>query len=368
MSRGDVIKGSSSTYYDRETGARVRQVTDFPCINHHPFYYLRAFDDPMSILAFASLRTGRPEIYAEWQDDGRIMQLTERNGINDYSFQASPDGRYVYYTTADAAYMTEVSSCREEEVARFADFAGSATAAGTTTVSHDGLWWAVPVKLGAGSGMVIISTATGKAEIILEKDSIGHPEFHPDDSSLLRYAGHYTNRIWVVNRDGSEDRLAYERNAEEKEWIVHETWRPGSREILTTQWPHGIIGIDIDSGAVRKVCSFNAWHPSVNRQGTMMCADTTFPDRGLQLFDVLDGKGEPRTLCLSDSSNEGAHWDTDHCPYDDGPTKVYAPQHTHPHPAFSPDGRCVAYTSDRTGWPQVYVVEIPDANIKERTE
>jgi oligogalacturonide lyase len=120
-----------------------------------------------------------------------------------------------------------------------------------------------------------------------------------------------------------------------------------------------MIGVDADSGAVRRVCSFPAWHASINRAGTLMCADTTFPDVGLQLFDPVDGVGEPRTLCLSESSNEGAHWNTDHCPYDDGPVARYAPQHTHPHPSFSPDGRWVCFTSDRTGQAQVYVVGIP---------
>ena len=90
-----------------------------------------------------------------------------------------------------------------------------------------------------------------------------------------------------------------------------------------------------------------------------MCADTTFPDIGLQLFDPTDGVGEPRTLCLSASSNQGAHWNTDHCPYDDGIQKPYAPQHTHPHPSFSPDGRRVVFTSDRTGVSQLYEVTLP---------
>jgi oligogalacturonide lyase len=63
-----------------------------------------------------------------------------------------------------------------------------------------------------------------------------------------------------------------------------------------------------------------------------MCADTTFPDIGLQLFDPRDGVGSPRTLCLPEATNEGKHWNTDHCPYDDedykqGKWKVYAPQH-----------------------------------------
>jgi len=42
------------------------------------------------------------------------------------------------------------------------------------------------------------------------------------------------------------------------------------REIITANWPRGCFAIDIDSGAIRPVCSFNAWHPSINRQGTLM--------------------------------------------------------------------------------------------------
>ena len=40
---------------------------------------------------------------------------------------------------------------------------------------------------------------------------------------------------------------------------------------------------------------------------------------------------------------------------------VYGPQWTHPHPSFSPDERKVVFASDKTGHPQVYVVELPDA-------
>jgi oligogalacturonide lyase len=172
----------------------------------------------------------------------------------------------------------------------------------------------------------------------------------------------------VVNRDGTGKRLVYERKPlsrpNQHEWIVHETWRPGSREIITANWPRGCVGLHVDTGAVRPVCSFNAWHPAINRQGTLMCADTTYPDLGLQLFDPRDGVGAPWTLCLSQATNEGKHWNTDHCPYDDedykqGKWRVYAPQHTHPHPSFSPDGRFVVFTSDRTGHSQVYEVQLP---------
>lgn len=213
---------------------------------------------------------------------------------------------------------------------------------------------------------MVIDTGSGSHEIILERDTIAHPEFHPGDAGLLRYAGPFADRMWVINRDGSGNRLVYRRNTSRKEWIVHETWYPGMRELVTTNWPHGMIGVDIDTGMVRTVCRFNAWHASINRQGTLMCADTTYPDIGLQLFDPRDGLGEPRVLCLSRSSNVGAHWDTDHCPYDDGVTRPFAPQHTHPHPSFSPDGKFVVFTSDRTGFSQVYEVELPAGNAQRR--
>jgi len=113
------------------------------------------------------------------------------------------------------------------------------------------------VRDGEGATNPLPVTASGAADYVLEADTIGHPEFHPDDAEWLRYAGPYQQRIWVARRDGSEQRLAYRRDAAAREWIVHETWRPGTREIGTTRWPHGMIGIDVDTGAVRRVCGFN---------------------------------------------------------------------------------------------------------------
>jgi oligogalacturonide lyase len=231
---------------------------------------------------------------------------------------------------------------------------------GTTTLSRDDRYWAVPVRFGEATRLHVIDTQTGEASVILERDSIGHPQFHPDHSELLRYAGPYYERIWLIRRDGSGNRLAYVRDVAKKEWIVHETWVPGSSEILTTKWPHGVIGIDTKTGAVRQVCRFNAWHPMVDRSGRFMVTDTRDPDIGLQVFDVRDGVGEPRALCASEASSAGAHWKVGHCPYDDGPVKVYAPQHTHPHPNFSPDGSRVVFTSDRTGVAQVYEARVPE--------
>ena len=375
MSLNRVYPPESHCSTDPRTGARVRQVTDHPSIHHHPFYYLPCMDDAMTRLFFVSQRTGRPEIWCEIRATGELQQLTDQPDIGEWSVHPSHDGRFVHYTAGSGAWRV---ACVDGTASRLLDFGPMAgpqadmvgAAMGTTALSHDDRYWAVPVKIGPQHQLVIVDTQTGKHEVILDRDTIGHPEFHPSDNTLLRYAASYKERIWVVNRDGTGNRLVYDRKPLARpgqfEWIVHETWNPGRpREIISASWPRGGIGIDIDSGAVRPVCAFNAWHPSINRRGTLMCSDTVFPDTGLQLFDPREGVGTPHTLCFPDATNEGKHWNTDHCPYDDedykqGKWKVYAPQHTHPHPAFSPDGCCVVFTSDRTGHSQVYEVEIPE--------
>ncbi|MBM4035504.1 MAG: hypothetical protein FJ291_27495 [Planctomycetes bacterium] len=380
MSRDRIHPPESRGFTDQRTGARVRKVTDHPSLHHHPFYYMPCMDDAMTRLFFVSHRTGRPEIWCEIRATGELQQLTDQPDIAEWSVHPSHDGRFVHYAAGSAACRVSCVDGTVDRLVEFGPLAGRESgmvgaAMGTTTVSHDDRYWAMPVKVGAKFRFILIDTTTGAHEAILEADTIGHPEFHPSDNTLLRYAGSYKQRIWVINRDGTGNRLVYDRKPLDKpgqfEWIVHETWNPGPpREIITANWPRGCIGIGIDTGAVRPVCAFNAWHPSINRRGTLMCSDTTFPDIGLQLFCPLDGVGAPTPLCFPEASCEGRHWNTDHCPYDDedyrqGKWKVYAPQHTHPHPSFSPDGRFVVFTSDRTGHSQVYEVEIPEHDKEE---
>lgn len=363
MTAGSCFPSEAREFRDPASGARVRQVTDHPSIHHHPFYYIPAHDDAMRFLFFVSHRTGRPEIFAEIRETGELVQLTEVENLGEWSIHPSHDGRHVYFVAWTKACRVGTENFNVEVLADFGavrmrEQGMVGAAMGTTTLSRDDRWWAVPVKAGDRSQFHLIDVKTGTYSVILERDTIGHPQFHPDDPTLIRYAGPYHSRIWVVRADGTGNRLVYERDAAKKEWIVHETWLPGTNEILTTNWPHGMFAVDALTGAMRPVCSFNAWHPMVNRTGTLAVADTNFPDSGLQLFDPLDGVGEPKPLCESLSSNEGKHWDVDHCPYDDGPVKVYAPQHTHPHPNFSPDGKSVVFTSDRTGYAQLYEVEV----------
>ncbi len=365
MARGRVYPPEARTFSDEVTGARIRQVTDHASIHHQPFFFVPAYDDSMTRLIFVSHRSGRPEIFAEDRASGRLAQLTERAGIAEYSIYPSHDGRYVYFAAGKAGFRVHTETQREEQLVDLGDLgeihlreAGMvADAMGTTALSFDDRFWALRFGMGGCANLAVIDTASGQCEVILQRDTIAHLMFCPDDNNLLYYAGPLKDRVWVINRDGSGNRRLYQR--EPGEWITHEVWLPDRRELAFVDWPRGIRAINVDSGAERRVASFNAWHAICNRDGSMMVADTNFPDIGIQLFNPRDGIGEPLTLCHPNASNQGAHWDGPF-PYEDGPIKVNAPQHTHPHPSFSPDSRRVVFTSDRSGHAQVYEVEIPD--------
>jgi oligogalacturonide lyase len=358
MTKGTVYPSESKILSDEQTGARIRQVTDHRSIHHHPFFFVPAYDTAMRRLVFVSHRTGDAQVFAEDQGSGDLIQLTDRRDLDEWSVYPSRNGRFVLFTAGGAAWRLDLETLEEVMLTHFGAGTGKeegmvGPAMGTTALSWDDAWWAVPVKMGENFRFFVINTETGRSEMILERDKIGHPQFCPDDPTLLLYIATMDDRIWVINRDGSGNRQIYKRNEARNEWITHETWIPGRREISFVDWPHGARAINIDSGQERPICRFNAWHAVCDHTGTMMVVDTNFPDIGMQLLNPLDGIGEPKTLCLPKASQVGDHWNGPY-PYGNGPIKVYAPQHTHVHPSFAPDNSRIVYASDCSGHAQIY--------------
>ncbi|MBV5262061.1 hypothetical protein FLX56_27065 [Synechococcus moorigangaii CMS01] len=348
---GRIVKTS-----DRVT---IRQVTDHPSIHHHPFFFVDAWDQAMSFLLLISHRTGKPQICIEPAPGEALVQLTDEPDLAEWSVIPSRDGRWVYYV---AGQMGKRVSPRDGTVETLVHFgsqqmreAGMVGAAmGTTALSASGRFWAVPVKSGAVSQFWLVDTQAQTADVFLEAPTIGHPQFCPDDENLILYAGPMTDRVWVTDRAGKARRIF--QRAHYMQWITHEVWRPGHRSVLFVDWPKGMGEIDADTGAVRAVTDFPVWHGAPDATGQRLVCDTNFPDRGLHALD-LTGQGDAVFLTEPKASSQGAHW-AHSFPYNDGPIKVHAPQHTHPHPRFSPDGRHVVYTSDASGHAQVFVLTI----------
>lgn len=360
MSSGARSPREDRTSVDPATGRTVRQVTSHPSVHHHPFFFVPAYDDRMRWLVFVSHRTGAPQVFAEDRTTKELVQVTSRPDLAEWSLSLARDGRYVYYTAGTGAWRTDLDTLEEEQLADFGQVEmrekGMIGAAmGTTALSATGRWWAVPVKVGQFSRFVLIDTERLRSHVFLERETIGHPQFCPDDDDLILYAGPLTDRIWVTDRSGRKNRRLYERQ-DSLQWITHETWIPHRREVAFVDWPRGMRAVRVDDGATRWVTGFPAWHAACDATGRRFVCDTNFPDRGLHTFPVVPDHGqEPELLCLSEASSEGRHW-AGAFPYNAGPVAVEAAQHTHPHPRFAPDGTGVVFTSDRTGHAQVYEV------------
>lgn len=360
MGKGRVWPREDRRFSDPHTGAQLRQITSFPAIHHHPFFFVPPWDDAMRRLLFVSHRTGTPQLFAEDRISGNLIQLTDRTDLAEWSFHPSHDGRFVVFVAGTSAWRLDLDTLHEESVASFGGVTmrekGMVGAAmGTTTLSRNDRWWAIPVKVGAVSRFVVVDLVAQGASVILERDTIGHPQFCPDDPDVIFYAGPLNDRLWIIGRDGRGNRRLWQRE-HDLQWLTHESWIRGTRELAFVDWPHGMRAVQIETGKVRRVTSFPAWHAHPDDRGRRFVCDTAFPDRGLHVFDAhgpADGSCAAELICQSVATSVGDHW-AGPFPYNEGPREFYAPQHTHPHPRISPDGSRIVFTSDRTGHAQLY--------------
>ncbi len=366
MAKARVYPREDVVVTDPVSGRRLRQVTRDPSIHHHPFFFVPAYDNAMRRLVFISHRSGAPQIFFEDRSDGNLVQATDRPDLAEWSIHPSADGRHVYFVAGSGAWRIDLDTLVEQQLADFGDaeirekgMVGAAM--GTTALSASGRWWAVPVKTGAVARFVMIDTADKTSTVFLERDTIGHPQFCPDDDDLILYAGPLTDRVWITDRSGANNRRLYQRE-DRLQWVTHEVWIPGARSIAFVDWPRGMRVVSVDDGTVRWMTRFPAWHAAPDRSGRHFVCDTNFPDIGLHTISITDDAEHSvvRPLCPSEASSEGAHWNGPF-PYNSGPVAVEARQHTHPHPRFSPDNSCVVFTSDRTGQAQIYEVELAEA-------
>lgn len=366
-----VFPSEATERHDAATGRRVLQLTSHSSVHHHLYFLTPSLTSDERHAVFCSYRSGRPEFYAAGFPAGEIRQLTEEEGINGYSGVIAPDGSDLYYTAAGGI---RAASLAGGDARLLTSFPGSQL--GECSLSPDGAWLVTALRDAEGPGLAVARTDGSSSSVILRVErTVIHPQFFPNDPERILYAQDPAPRMWTVRRDGSENTCLYEHGNEE--FLVHETFlgRTG-REIVVVRWPYALLRFELQDRRFREIASFNAWHIAASRDGRTVLCDTAHPDAGLQLVDVETG--HRRTLCLPQSSCQGSQWSRDRyaLPEDFAAARreaertaslswmemktdtVYGPQWTHPHPSFSPSERWVLYTSDCTGYPQVYAVEV----------
>jgi len=176
-----------------------------------------------------------------------------------------------------------------------------------------------------------------------------------------------------VRRDGTGLECLYQHDNDE--FLVHETFLGTTGDLVFTVWPFAVKRMSWRTRRIGTIVEVNAWHITPNRAGTKILCDTNHPDIGMQLINVATG--QRLAVCHPEASNQGSQWKKSRYAVAEdwaaaaadkekslswmemAVDTVYGPQWTHPHPSFSPDEKLAAFASDRSGFTQVFVVELP---------
>jgi hypothetical protein len=355
-------------YMDRVTGARVRQLTNHPSINHPTYFLQSSFTPDGEALIFTSYRSGSAQLFGASLPGGEIRQLTEGPPIHPFSPAIHPSGDRIFFVRGGAVWMIDRASLAERCIIDFAE-----AQLGECSLGAGGEWITAAIKRGFDCGVAIGRAGGGQWRVVDFPRTVIHPQFHPLDPEWVEFSGDPAPRMHRVRRDGKGLECLYEHGNDE--FLVHETFLGSTGDLVFTVWPKKLCGMDWSTRQIRTITEFNAWHITPNRAGTLVLCDTNHPDEGIFLIDAATGAR--RRVCLSESSNQGTQWRTSRYALaadfaaaqsaaktgalswmEVATDSVYGPQWTHPHPSFSADERRIAFASDRTGTTQVYVTEL----------
>ena len=372
MSIGRIWPSEMIELQDPLSGIALRQLTNYRAHSHHFYFTNPGWYDGGRRLLVASDRDNRTNLFGLELHSGQIQQLTDLNplplpreveflracvsGTGDEAYfwygmelrvldlhgletrviyrmedgwdvsmiNCSADGRHVY------------ASVSEDMSSRFrVDYLRG-------YVGFRETWAARPLS----QILRIAVDGSGGQTLFEESYWIGHVNTSPTRNELLTFChegpwNEVDNRIWGMNVETGEVWKIRARQ-EEGEAVGHEYWHANGEHI-------GYHGRRVDGTQFIGHVRYDDTDP----------IETSFPGKtghihsnGPELIvgdggNVVrlwqrqgDGYGAPRALCCHDSS-----------------MKI---QQLHVHPRFSPDGTHVLFTSDVSGYGNVYLAEMPD--------
>ncbi|MDA1193017.1 MAG: oligogalacturonate lyase family protein [Candidatus Poribacteria bacterium] len=352
MAKGDSTRGESSRLRDEHTDAEIIRLTDLASINHTLYFTNSSVAADNRRVVFVSDRDGGWNLFAADLEGNEIVQLTDSSDVNPFSPCLDRGRNRAYYTSGGQVRAIRLDDLNETTLANF----DGATLGGCHLNADSTQLVTVVRREGVASLASVRTNGLGYDVFFDPPREVGHAQFCPSDDAWVMYSSGIDQRIWCVTIRGWKDRPVYLHDA--SQWITHESWLGQSETILFTKWNRSLMAVDRNGDNVREIARFNAWHASSRWDGSLIVADTVHPDIGLQLIDAESGRRS--TLCHPRASSKGWRWTHNTAESGNVTADTYGPQWTHPHPAFSPNGEWVTFTSDYTGHPQIYATRIPD--------
>lgn len=370
MGKGKVWPAEWKLYKDRVTGLPVRQLTDYKAHSHHLYFTENGWYDGEKCVLFVSDRENTTNLFSIHLDSGQITQLTDYADNDQLDACLSPDGSLVFVRVRgtvvrlDLATLVECTLYECPPGFQIGNISCTADGRSVITCTQEDLSHRLDLDLGNGyvghrelmeagpvSRIIEIPADIGSARTVYEdRCFITHINASPTEPWLLTFCHEgpwhlVDHRIWGLDlRTGCAWKVR--ERLEPCEKVGHEFFFPDGQRI-------GYHGFRLDG---------TNFYGSIRYDNTGM-EETDFPfdtwhahqDGGSQA--VVDGKGHIKTLSLWRKKEDGAY---------DGPRVLcelrcsFHSQKVHAHPRFSPQGDRILFTSDRTGYANVYLMDIPE--------
>ncbi|MCK6579346.1 MAG: oligogalacturonate lyase family protein [Anaerolineae bacterium] len=378
MAKGQTYHDPQFAYIDAYSGREVIQLTDFLGHSNHPY-----FTDPCWINArsffFMSDRENQSNLFRYDLDSGLITQLTDfTTRGRSYGCWSVPNQRVYYWRDAKIMEL-DPETFEEREIYRAPEgmepeSRANPTADGRYVISR--LQEAVPQDRPSVAyaysrfhelfhrkpltQIIRVEVATGRMDILHEdKCYITHINTSPALPDIMTFCHEgpwhlVEQRIWGLNIQTGETWKIRPQDDGLDFAVGHEYWFADGRRIGYHGFPRDQKGEHVfghlnwdNSGHTEVRFPYRSTH-FCSLDETLIAGDgspaAVFSHQGvaqpfIQLFK-WDGEAYtgPRILAYHRST--------------------FNDQHAHPHPRFSPDGRYVLYSSDLTGYANMYLVEV----------
>ena len=371
---------------DPLTGRRVRQLTDSPAEDYHLYFYNPSVTPDGRYLIFISERTGVSNLFRLELQNGSIVQLTDTRpvraeywpftesvkGVGSCLPVVANHGQEVFYFEGSDLLAVEIESLKRRSILSVpSDRRPSmlqANTSGETLVFatwDEDLFMERSQRAYAGekfpdenffqettSTILRVNALTGHSEEIWckEKFWINHVHVHPRNRDLILFCHEYSgspDRMWLLNV--SSGQCAPIPGQGPDEWYEHEFWSQDGERVcfhggIRNDTTQGFCGWCSPDGATYTKAYHNTSgrayaHYNLHADGQTMVTDGEARPGCISKVQLRDGKQEFKVLCRHDSYTFG----------DD--------QRCHPHPSFTPDGRQVIFTSNRTGSSNIYLTD-----------
>lgn len=371
MSVGETFPSETSTFTDPVSGVTMEQLTSYRGHSHHFYFTNPGWYQNDEKLLFSSDRNNRTNLFSLDLTSGQITQLTDLEPVplpREVEFIracASALNGEAYFWHGRSLIALDLESLEQRELYRLDEGWDvsmiNVTADGKyvcASISEDmsdrfpvdllrgyvGFWETWEAK--PRSHIMRVAVDGSGADSIWEENYwLGHVNTSPTEPHLLTFCHEgpwhlVDNRIWGMNMESGEVWKIRPRVVEEEK-IGHEYWHADGIHV-------SYHGYKPDGYSFFGRCRYD---------GTQL-EEMAFPQETGHIhsndFARIVGDGG-KVVRLWQRSEEGFEGPRILCQH----RSSMHIQQTHVHPRFSPDGRYVVFSSDVSGYGNVYRVEVP---------